>query len=372
MCLCSDLPSVQTRTQVVVLQHPQEFRHPFGTARFIRLCLPNSQLHTAYGGLSGDLHTPLQLPADTAVLYPHPDATDLADLPAAEHPGTLLVLDGTWSHAKRLYRMNPWLRGLRHVRLQPQEPSRYRIRKEPQADFLSTVEATVAALQILEPELRGLDGLVAAFDRMIDRQIDHAAQVQRLGRSKRPRQRPSRRLSELLAAGNLVIGYAESSLPDGDDSQPRQLVQWVAAKIDGDEVLELLLRPTAAWPRECHLDHMGLSAADLANGLSLAEAAAQFQTWAGATAPVAAWTQSSLDWAAPLFGNLQPTLSLKTQYCNLRNRRASFLEAVAAREGLQPVALQCRGRARERLGNALAAARWLRQQFQQLQSGVLP
>ena len=124
MCLCSDLPTVPTRTQVVVLQHPHESKHPFGTARFVKLCLPNAQVHVAYGGLTGDLLTPLDLPADTAVLYPHPDATDLAEVPAAERPSTVLVLDGTWSHAKRLYRMNPWLQNLRHVRLSPSAPSR--------------------------------------------------------------------------------------------------------------------------------------------------------------------------------------------------------------------------------------------------------
>ena len=36
MCLCSDLPTVPTRTQVVVLQHPHESKHPFGTARFVK------------------------------------------------------------------------------------------------------------------------------------------------------------------------------------------------------------------------------------------------------------------------------------------------------------------------------------------------
>ena len=47
---------------------------------------------------------------------------------------------------------------------------------------------------------------------------------------------------------------------------------------------------------------------------------------------------------------------------NLRNHRASFLESVVAREGLAPVPLECSGRARERLGNVLAIAQWLRQQ----------
>lgn len=363
MCLCRDLPTVPTRTQVVVLQHPHESKHPFGTARFVKLCLPNAQVHVAYGGLTGDLLTPLDLPADTAVLYPHPDATDLAEVPAAERPSTVLVLDGTWSHAKRLYRMNPWLQQLRHVRLSPSAPSRYRIRKEPQADYVSTIEATVEALQILEPETPGLESLVGAFERMIDRQIAHVDRVQKFGRKRTPRNRESRRLPPQLGDPRLIVAYAESSLPGGDERADRELVQWVAVKVDTGEVFEVLMKAMGAWPSGCHLDHMGISPDQFALGIDAATARAQFVAWAGEGVPVAAWTQTSLDWGAPVLSPDMPHVVLKTAYCNLRNHRASFLEKVVEREGLTPIVLGCRGRAKERLGNALAVARWLRGQM---------
>jgi DTW domain-containing protein len=362
MCLCSNLPSVATRTRIVILQHPHERKHPFGTARFVRLCLPNAEVHVAYGGLSGDLLTPIDVPPDTAVLFPHPQAIELDELPAVERPGTLLVIDGTWAHAKRLYKMNPWLQQLRHVRLSPSAPSRYRIRREPQADYVSTVEATVEALRILEPSTPGIEGLVTAFDHMIDQQIAHVNTVQKHGRSRVSRQRESRRLTPLLDDPRLVIGYAESSLPGGDVHATRELVQWVAARIDGSETFEVIVRPECALPSTCHLDHMGISATDLEAGVDQATARERFCAWAGADAPVAAWTQSSLDWAHPLLSPDMPHAVLKTAYCNLRNHPASFLESVVAREGLAPVPLNCSGRARERLGNALAVAQWLRDQ----------
>jgi DTW domain-containing protein YfiP len=362
MCLCSNLPSVPTRTRIVILQHPHERKHPFGTARFVRLCLPNAEVHVAYGGLSGDMLTPIDVPADTAVLFPHAHAIELDELPEAERPGTLLVIDGTWSHAKRLYKMNPWLQNLRHVRLSPSAPSRYRIRREPQADYVSTVEATVEALQILEPDTQGLEGLVTAFDSMIDRQIAHVNSVERHGRSRTPRQRESRRLPVLLEDPRLVIGYAESSVPGGDVNTARELVQWVAVRIDGNETFEVVMRPTGAFPPTCHLEHMGITAADLEAGVDAATARERFCAWAGVDAPIAAWTQSSLDWVSPVLSPSMPQTVLKTAYCNFRNHRASFLESVVEREGLSPVALQCSGRARERLGNVLAIARWLRDQ----------
>jgi DTW domain-containing protein YfiP len=204
LCHCADLPTVPTRTRIVVLQHPHERTHPFGTARLVRLMLPNSEVHVPWSGFTGTLEQRLPLPADAAVLYPTPDAPLLDDLPRDRLPSTLVAIDGTWAHAKRLYRENGWLRDLPHVRLQPAQPSRYRIRREPRADYVSTLEAIVEALRVLEPEHARLDELLAAFDRMIDRQIAHAAVVERAsgrrGRCRRcsptrgsPSSTPSRR-----------------------------------------------------------------------------------------------------------------------------------------------------------------------------------
>lgn len=360
LCHCADLPSVATRTRVVILQHPHERTHPFGTARLVRLMLPNSEVHVPWAGCTGTLAHEVAVPTDTVVLYPHPDAPRLEELPRDRLPATLLAIDGTWAHAKRLYRENPWLQGLRHVRLTPAAPSRYRIRKEPRPDYVSTLEAIVEALRVLEPDASRLDELLLAFDRMIDRQIAHAAVVERFGRFKAQRQRPSRALSHLLADPRLVVTYAESALPGGDPAAARQLVQWVAARIDGGEVFETLVRPGAVPPLASHLAHMHLAPADLAAGEDVATAAVRFAAWLAPGAPVASWTPTTLDWGRALLPPGAARTSLKTNYCNVVNHRAGFLEQVIAAEGLAPVPLACRGRARERLGNALAVARWLR------------
>ena len=45
VCYCAHLTSVDTRTRVVLLQHPREEDMAIGTARMASLCLPNSELH---------------------------------------------------------------------------------------------------------------------------------------------------------------------------------------------------------------------------------------------------------------------------------------------------------------------------------------
>lgn len=360
MCFCAELPTVPTRTRIVILQHPHERTHPFGTARLCRLCLPMASVHVPWAGFTGTLEQRVDVPADAAVLYPHPDAPLLDELPPTERPSTLIAIDGTWAHAKRLYKENGWLQSLRHVRLDPSAPSRYRIRKEPRPDYVSTLEAIVEALRLLEPDTPNLDTLLLAFDRMIDRQIEHASRVQRFGRFKVERQRPSRALSHLLDDPRLVVTYAESALPGGDQTCARELVQWVAARLDGS-TFEALIAPSVP-PLGHHLEHMQLGTDDFAAAEPLAAAIDRFHAWLPEGAPVTSWTPTTIDWGGAMLPAGTERTSLKTNYCNVRNRRAGFLEDVMRHEGLSPVANGCRGRARERLGNALAAARWLREQ----------
>lgn len=359
MCLCGLLPRIATRTEIAILQHPRERDHPFGTARLLALALPSARIAVAHGGWSGDLCLPLDLPKGAALLYPHPQATDLAALPPAERPATLVVLDGTWAHARRLYRHNPWLSALRHVCIRPSAPGRYRIRREPHPHCLSTLEAVVEALRILEPGAPDLDRLLAAFEGMVDRQLAHLDVAVPHGRHKRPRRRPSRRLPERLADPDLLIAYAESSRPGGDPTAPRELVQWCAVHLRSGAVFEALLRPAGGLPAAAHLRHMGLDAGELRAGLPLAEARRAFGRFAGSSAPVAAWSPSMFTFAAPLLEADREQLCLKAAWCNVRNRRPGVLEEVVRREELTPVPVAVQGRARTRLGNAVAIARWL-------------
>ncbi len=169
-CICEGLGTVANRTGVIILQHPRERHHPLGTVRFVRLglarvevrvCGPKDPAAMARAGI---------LPPNTAVLYPSPSARDVASLTPSERPEHLVVIDGTWHQAHSVVRAAPWLEDLPHVRVQPGQPSAYRVRTEPRAECLSTIEATVAALRVLEPETLGFDALLAAFREMVDRQ----------------------------------------------------------------------------------------------------------------------------------------------------------------------------------------------------------
>jgi DTW domain-containing protein YfiP len=173
-CLCAAIAPVANRTGVTILQHPRERFHAVGTARIARLGLERVHVETCWPW--SDLAAlRAGLPARSALLYPSAAARELEALPAAERPRHLIVLDGTWFLAKKLYDGQGWLHALPHLLLTPARPSGYgAVRREPRAGYVATIEAIVATLQHLEPDTVGFDGLLSVFERMVERQARFA------------------------------------------------------------------------------------------------------------------------------------------------------------------------------------------------------
>ena len=351
-CLCRHLEGVspvQTRTEVVVLQHPRERFHPLGTAPLVKLGLANARLEVAW-----DLHGDVALPEGAGLLYPGPDAQPLEGLALEERPPALLLLDGTWSQARKLYKHNSWLAELPTFGLTPAEPGRYRIRGEPDDHALSTVEAAIQALCLLEPEVAAdLEPLMGAFDRMIDQQVQ-LIETRNSGGRRRMHYPPPRPLHATLIRERrrLVLTYVEMA--------QGQLVQVAGVRPDTGETLDMLFRPEGAEIEPWLLEHMGLGPTELAAAPEAEVSRQRWSAFAGSDPMLTAWNQRSLDLTRHMAKGPpgQETVPLKAAYCNL-GRGGGALEEVVAREGLQVPELAVRGRAGPRLSWALAVLRWL-------------
>lgn len=214
VCWCADLVPIPSDTRVVFLQHPREARVGVSTCRMAHLSLPNSQMHVLWSAdQSPTLAAQLAEP-DTYILFPAADAVDIASLPRP--PKTLVVVDGTWSNAKKFVQRSELLRNLPRVAFHPDFTSNYRIRREPAEHCLSTIEATAHALERLEHAPGRYTPMLAAFERMVDTQLEFRAKnpgVSRHQKRRPPRQKPDL-LAPLRAAwDNLVVFYIEDRLP---------------------------------------------------------------------------------------------------------------------------------------------------------------
>ena len=169
-CLCPLIPALDSRTRVILLQHPSETAHALNTARLAALGLNNAELRV--GEVFDDLAEWLAMPGyRPALLFPGDDAQVLTAYGKNDDtPLLLIVPDGTWRKARKLLHVNPLLATLPRVTLGALQPSRYRLRKAPGEGALSTIEAVAQALNVLEaPAL--FDALLRPFDALIEGQI---------------------------------------------------------------------------------------------------------------------------------------------------------------------------------------------------------
>lgn len=144
LCLCAAIPVVPTATRVVIVRHHLERYRSSNSGRLAHFALPHSVI-VDHGGTEG----PAALPdlAGAWLLYPEGAPTVVRPEPP---PRQLVVLDATWSQARRMYRKLGALRGLPILRLPDVPMPVARLRASPGPGRVSTLEAIAGALRLLE------------------------------------------------------------------------------------------------------------------------------------------------------------------------------------------------------------------------------
>ncbi len=183
LCVCDSVEPVQTRTALLILQHPQEQDRLLGTARLAHRALKNSamKIGLSWPSLSKALGREAD-PAEWAVLHLGAATADLppgrevvvldkkgAPLPDQDKALAglkgVVIFDGSWAQAKTLWWRNAWVLKGRRLALNPNNPSLYgKLRREPRREALSTIEAAALTLARIErkPEIeKALGGFFA-------------------------------------------------------------------------------------------------------------------------------------------------------------------------------------------------------------------
>jgi hypothetical protein len=235
----------------------------------------------------------------------------------------------------------PWLEELPTVRIDPSRPGAYRLRREPSAECLSTVEAVVEALAGLEPETPRLGELLGVFERMIDRQIPFVRAGARPRFRARPRRTP-KVPEQLRDDENLVLVGSEYA------GQER-VYRWVAHRLATGETLDCWLSPP---PNEDQLRHMGVGAI---TPVSAEEARESWNQFARPGDVRIGWNERVLH-TCPGEGGV----ALKRIYCSLRPGRPGHLSALVEQLALSVPAPAVPGRVGTRLAELRAVLHWLR------------
>lgn len=272
---------------------------PIGTARMTNLGLANSELHVA---ADLDLHPRVQAlvddPTGTALLFPGPDAIAPWALPGGP-PATLVVLDGTWIQAQKMLARSTLLQRLPRVAFAPTAPGAYRIRREPAAHCLATVEAVVQVLGRLENDPQRFLPLLRAFEQMVEQQL-HFKTARPNPYFHTPREHPSdrERVRAMLAEERnhlvLVYGEANSHAFDAHDPRPSELLQLVAERFATGERYEAMLAPRRPLATTVPA-HLELPLERFEGGETVAAALSRFGTFVQPDDRLCAWGRFTLD-----------------------------------------------------------------------------
>lgn len=248
VCWCAAITQVPSQTRVVFIQHPREAKVPISTCRMAHLSLPNSELHVGLSAVGNASLEALCREDGVAVLFPSESAVDVEAL--TDPPKKLVVVDGTWSNAKKVVEKCPLLSQLPRLKFFPEKPGNYRIRKEPEAHCLATIEATAFVLEKLERAPERFTPILSAFDSMVEKQLGFIGGSNDGSRHKFRRQRNTVRVDavEPLRNRELVVLFGEANAwPLCDDSRPLpddpELIQLVAERISTGERFVRLLKP---------------------------------------------------------------------------------------------------------------------------------
>jgi len=176
-CVCGFLQPFEAHTNLLLLQHPNEWRKYYSTAKLVKDSIINAEL---WRGVTFSPEN-LQLAIDsheTFLLYPGSDAIDCEEV-ALTPRSRIMVIDGTWDEAQKIVYRNPMLHAVRRISFRKPLTSTYRIRRPPKGGYLSTVES-IAHLLTLNAVVSGCahkiptyQGLFEVFNEMVNRQLKH-------------------------------------------------------------------------------------------------------------------------------------------------------------------------------------------------------
>lgn len=152
-----------------------EARRRVATGRMAHLCLRGS---TLIEGIQFSGHAKIREIVSNpenhcVILYPGRNSVDLSSAGSSFVPEgkklVVFVIDGTWATAGRMIRSED-LRGLPSVSFSLVARSRFRVRKQPAAECLSTIEAIHRTIDLLGTTSEH-DSLLKVFDRMVEFQL---------------------------------------------------------------------------------------------------------------------------------------------------------------------------------------------------------
>ena len=173
-CLCPWLPTIESDCGVCLLMHDIEPLKPSNTGWLIADVVRDTFAFTwQRTGVDPRLLALLADPQwQPLLIFPGEYAESRRVVEQVERANAkrplFVLLDATWTEARKMFRKSPYLDGLPVLSLRPEVLSRYRLRRSTRSDHLCTAE--VAALCL---DLAGDSAAANTLDALLDVFTEH-------------------------------------------------------------------------------------------------------------------------------------------------------------------------------------------------------
>lgn len=153
-CLCDTLVTAPSRSQFSLLMYDTEPLKPSNTGRLIADILPGT---TAFQWSRTEPPEPLLSLISSGdwqpmVVFPASDTGESRKVyhrpPTTGKPLLFIMLDGTWSEARKMFRKSPWLDTLPVISVDLNATSAYQLRESHGEGQYCTAEVAIALLEL--------------------------------------------------------------------------------------------------------------------------------------------------------------------------------------------------------------------------------
>jgi len=152
-CLCSTIQPQTARSRFCLMMYDTEPMKPSNTGRLIADILPNTLAYqwsrTAFDEkhflqtITQNYQPMVVFPAS----YAHPDRVVLQQPPKTGKPPLFIMLDGTWTEARKMFRKSPWLNHFPVISIEVSTPSQYTLREAHSDKHHCTAEIAAVLLE---------------------------------------------------------------------------------------------------------------------------------------------------------------------------------------------------------------------------------
>ena len=162
--------------------HPKEFKKvKNNTGHFTHQSLKNSELFVGIDFSNHNRINEIIKTHESYILFPSSHALNLTESNPKEGSVSskdmaIFLIDSTWACTKKMFNESENLKKLKHMSFNTSRTSEYKIKEQPESNYLSTIESTHVVLELLntwkveEINEVNLEGFLEPFKKMIEYQ----------------------------------------------------------------------------------------------------------------------------------------------------------------------------------------------------------